>query len=345
MFSFLKISKSQRVMILLLGSLLVFSSGITIGIYIGSPDHSDKISYSSEEIDRRIVNKEFKEAIIAEAQKSVDLPKSLPNLDQFKNEKVVDLKQDERTSRAGWTAHALPFENTENKPLVSIVLDDMGLNRLHSDWAVSLKAPLTLSYLPYAQDLAKQTQSARAQGHELLIHLPMEPRGAADPGPGALMVNMDQMEIKKLLARALYAFPGAIGVNNHMGSLFTADYRAMSIVLMQIKSSGQLFLDSLTVSNSLVSQLGDKFNVPVVSRDVFLDDIDKEDEIVRRLREVERVALDKGTAIAIGHPRLTTLRVLEEWLANLAEKKIRLAPLSAVAKKRLKRMQKNGVLN
>ena len=45
----------------------------------------------------------------------------------------VDLKQDERTSRAGWTAHALPFENTENKPLVSIVLDDMGLNRLHSD--------------------------------------------------------------------------------------------------------------------------------------------------------------------------------------------------------------------
>ena len=202
-----------------------------------------------------------------------------------------------------------------------------------------------MSFLPYAKDLANQTQSARAQGHELLIHLPMEPRGAADPGPGALMVNMDQIEIKKLLARALYAFPGAIGVNNHMGSLFTADYRAMSIVLMQIKSSGQLFLDSLTVSNSLVSQLGDKFNVPVVSRDVFLDDIDKEDEIVRRLREVERVALDKGTAIAIGHPRLTTLRVLEEWLANLAEKKIRLAPLSAVAKKRLKRMQKNGVLN
>ena len=323
-------------LILLLGSLLVFSSGITIGIYIGSPDHSDKISYSSEEIDRRIVNKEFKEAIIAEAQKSVDLPKSLPNLDQFKNEKVVDLKQDERTSRAGWTAHALPFENTEIKPLVSIVLDDMGLNRLHSDWAVSLKAPLTLSYLPYAKDLANQTQSARAQGHELLIHLPMEPLGAADPGPGALMVNMDQIEIKKLLARALYAFPGAIGVNNHMGSLFTADYRAMSIVLMQIKSSGQLFLDSLTTSNSLVGQLGDKLNVPVVSRDVFLDDIDKEDEIVRRLREVERVALDKGTAIAIGHPRLTTLRVLEEWLANLAEKKIRLAPLSAVAKKRLK---------
>ena len=112
----------------------------------------------------------------------------------------------------------------------------------------------------------------------------------------------------------------------------------MSIVLMQIKSSGQLFLDSLTVSNSLVSQLGDKFNVPVVSRDVFLDDIDKEDEIVRRLREVERVALDKGTAIAIGHPRETTLRVLAKWLANLAEKKIRLAPLSAVAKTRLNRM-------
>ena len=345
MFSFLKISKSQKVILRSLGGLLVFSLGIAIGIYIGLPDHSDKISSSADEGDRRIVNKELKGGIIAETRKSVDRPKSLPNLDQFKNEKVFDFKQDERTSRASWMAHAVPFKNTENRPLVSIVLDDMGLNQLHSDWAVSLKAPLTLSFLPYAKDLANQTQSARAQGHELLIHLPMEPRGAADPGPGALMVNMDQMEIKKLLARALYAFPGAIGVNNHMGSLFTADYRAMSIVLMQIKSSGQLFLDSLTTSNSLVGQLGDKLNVPVVSRDVFLDDIDKEDEIVRRLREVERVALDKGTAIAIGHPRLTTLRVLEEWLANLAEKKIRLAPLSAVAKKRLKRMQKNGVLN
>ena len=236
-------------------------------------------------------------------------------------------------------AHAVPFENIENKPLVSIVLDDMGLNQFHSDWAVSLKAPLTLSYLPYAKNLANQTQSARAEGHELLIHLPMEPRGTADPGPGALMVNMDQMEIKKRLARALYVFPGAIGVNNHMGSLFTADQRVMSIVLTQIKSSGQLFLDSLTTSNSLVAQLGDKLNVPVVSRDVFLDDNDKEDEIVRRLREVERVALDKGTAIAIGHPRLTTLRVLEKWLANLAEKN-KAAPLSAVAKKRLKNVKK-----
>ena len=345
MSSFLKISKSQRITILSLGSLLVFSLGIAIGVYIGPPDHSDQISSSAEEPGRRTLKKELKEGIISKAQKSVERPKSLPILDQSKKEKVFYSKQDERISGASWMAQAVPFENIENKPLVSIVLDDMGLNQLHSDWAVSLKAPLTLSFLPYAKDLANQTQSARAQGHELLIHLPMEPRGAADPGPGALMVNMDQMEIKKLLARALYAFPGAIGVNNHMGSLFTADYRAMSIVLMQIKSSGQLFLDSLTTSNSLVGQLGDKLNVPVVSRDVFLDDIDKEDEIVRRLREVERVALDKGTAIAIGHPRLTTLRVLEKWLANLAEKKIRLAPLSAVAKKRLKRMQKNGVLN
>ena len=126
MFSFLKISKSQKVIILSLGSLLVFSLGIAIGIYIGPPDHSDKTSYSSEERNHRIVNKELKEVIIAETQKPVDLHKSLPNLDQFKNEKVFDFKQDERTSTASWMVHALPFENTENKPLVSIVLDDMG---------------------------------------------------------------------------------------------------------------------------------------------------------------------------------------------------------------------------
>ena len=104
MFSFLKISKSQKVIILSLGSLLVFSLGIAIGIYIGPPDHSDKISYSSEERNHRIVNKELKEVIIAETQKPVDLHKSLPNLDQFKNEKVFDFKQDERelAQPVGW---------------------------------------------------------------------------------------------------------------------------------------------------------------------------------------------------------------------------------------------------
>ena len=345
MFSFLKISKSRRVIILSLGGLLVFSFGIAIGVYIGAPDHSDKMSSSANERGRHIIKKEAKAVVIAETQKSKDRPKFPTNLDKLKNKKVSNFSQDPSILGASWMAHAVPFENKENRPLVSIVLDDMGLNQLYSDWAVSLKAPLTLSYLPYAKNLANQTQSARAEGHELLIHLPMEPRGAADPGPGALMVNMDQTEIRKRLARAMYVFPGAIGLNNHMGSLFTADQRAMSIVLTEIKSSGQLFLDSLTTSNSLVGQLGDKLNVPVVSRDVFLDDIDKEDEIVRRLREVERVALDKGTAIAIGHPRVTTLRVLEKWLANLPEKKIRLAPLSAVAKTRLNRMQNDGALN
>ena len=103
MFSFLKISKSQKVIILSLGGLLVFSLGIAIGIYIGPPDHSNKISSSAEERDRRIVNKELKEGIIAETQKSVDRHKSLPNLDQFKNEKVFDLnKMRELAEPVGW---------------------------------------------------------------------------------------------------------------------------------------------------------------------------------------------------------------------------------------------------
>ena len=96
MFSFLKISKSQRMIILSLGGLLVFSLGIAIGIYIGLPDHSNKISSSAEERDRLIVNKELKEGIIAEPQKSLDRTKTLPSLDQFKNEKVFDFKRDER---------------------------------------------------------------------------------------------------------------------------------------------------------------------------------------------------------------------------------------------------------
>ena len=102
MSSFLKISKSQRITILSLGSLLVFSLGIAIGVYIGPPDHSDQTSSSAEEPGRRTLKKELKEGIISKAQKSVERPKSLPILDQFKKKVLILSKMRELAEPVGW---------------------------------------------------------------------------------------------------------------------------------------------------------------------------------------------------------------------------------------------------
>jgi len=236
-----------------------------------------------------------------------------------------------------WEINALPYSVPPGTPLIAIVLDDMGLDRRRSERATRLPGPLTLSYLSYADDLIAQTGAARARGHELMLHLPMEPQGNADPGPGALLMRLGDAELSERIDFALGRFPRFVGVNNHMGSRFTADRRRMGLVFDAMRKSGHLFLDSLTTRDAVAMKLGPEAGVPTIARDVFLDDVDSEDEVWFRLLKTEQIAEVNGTAIAIGHPRDATLAVLEDWIAELHHRSARLAPVSAVARVRLGR--------
>ena len=122
-----------------------------------------------------------------------------------------------------------------------------------------------------------------------------------------------------------------------MGSRFTADRDRMSVVFAALRNGGYLFLDSLTSPRTVAVDLGREMGVPVISRDVFLDDINSEDEVWFRLLKAEHIAEMTGTAIAIGHPRDATIAVLEDWIAEQKDSAVRLAPLSAVARIRLDR--------
>ena len=94
-------------------------------------------------------------------------------------------------------------------------------------------------------------------------------------------------------------------------------------------------MDSVTTSGSVALRIGRRLAAPVVARDIFLDDVDNEKEVKLRLAQTELIAKKTGTAIAIGHPRKITLRVLKDWMHNLEQKKIQLVPLSTIAQIRL----------
>jgi hypothetical protein len=96
-----------------------------------------------------------------------------------------------------WRRNAVPFTDLNGRPLVAVVIDDVGIDRPRSKRAWELPGPLTMSFLPYAKDLRDQARAARARGHELLLHLPMEPTGRADPGPNALLVSLSDAELKQ----------------------------------------------------------------------------------------------------------------------------------------------------
>lgn len=220
-------------------------------------------------------------------------------------------------------------------PMVTIVIDDAGVDRIRTARAVALPGPLTISYLTYASELARQTAIAREAGHELLVHVAMEPTNqSVDPGPRVLRTNFDAQELLLRLRWGLSQFTGYVGINNHMGSRFTSDSKGMRIVLSELKSRGLLFLDSRTSKQTVGGQIAYELDVPFVERNVFLDHDPNIEVVNRQLQLVEREARRHGYAVAIGHPRDATLDALDDWLPTISEKGIHLVPISAIVARR-----------
>ena len=235
---------------------------------------------------------------------------------------------------AAWQRYAVPVSGAEGRPMIAIVIDDAGIDRQRSLQAMTLKGPLTFAFLPYAHDLAGQTAAARASGHELIVHLPMEPDdGLADPGPNALMTGLDHGEILRRLRWGLARFDGYVGVSNHMGSGFTADSSAMRTVMTELKARGLLFLDSRTTRESVAVRIARDLGVPHAERNVFLDNEVAPEAVRARLAELEQVARQDGFAVGIGHLHDVTLAELARWLPEVEGRGFALVPISAIVRR------------
>jgi uncharacterized protein len=234
-------------------------------------------------------------------------------------------------TQPAWLRYAVPAPPAGNRPLVAIVLDDLGLDQARTTEAIRLRGPLTMSFMTYASELAEQTAAAHRAGHELFLHVPMEAVDRhADPGPHALFTTLAREQILDRLRWGLGRFDGFVGINNHMGSKFTADAQSMAPVLEELRARGLAFLDSRTSPASAGIRLAIAYGVPHAARDVFLDDDQTPSAIAKQLALVEQVARQHGSAIAIGHPHDQTIAALKAWLPLLEGKGLALFPVSAV---------------
>ena len=231
-------------------------------------------------------------------------------------------------------AKTVPFPATENvatlsvddvskataglvpKPRVVVVFDDVGLDKHAFERLMALPGPLTLSFLPYAAGVQSLVDRSIERGDAAMLHLPMEPVGPQDPGPNALHTDSSRAELKERLAWNLNRFAGFSGVNNHMGSHFTASRDGMGQVLRTLRSRGLFFLDSLTTPQSVASAVGQDLNMTVIRRDVFLDPEAGSETVKAQLQHVEEIARRTGYVIAIAHPRKETIDVIGPWLTS-----------------------------
>ncbi|MBU3759497.1 MAG: divergent polysaccharide deacetylase family protein [Candidatus Omnitrophica bacterium] len=212
----------------------------------------------------------------------------------------------------GWPGISKPVKPAPEpeKPKLVFVIDDIGYHLKEEKRLNQLAGKVTYAILPLLPYSRHFGNLGKKNGSEVILHMPLETLDGTIPGRGLIERSMSREEILGMIGRDLDSVPHHSGSNNHMGSLGTSSPELMRIILQEIKDRGLFYLDSFTSSDSVVVPIAHELGVPVLKRDVFLDNIDAKQPIRDQIRQLKSVARKKGYAIGIGHYRTNTLEVL-----------------------------------
>ena len=205
---------------------------------------------------------------------------------------------------------------------LAILLDDAGQKLDFVPAAAALPKEIGFAILPFLPKSAESAEALHGAGHEIWLHLPMEPENypANNPGPGAILMSMSTTELRTAVHAAIDNIPHAVGVNNHMGSKVTANLKTMTWIMQELKARDLAFIDSRTTIRTVAEDAAVGLGVPVNRRHVFLDNERDRAAIRRQLEEAVRRCRMEGEIIAIGHVDRVTVEVLAEELPGIARR-------------------------
>jgi polysaccharide deacetylase 2 family uncharacterized protein YibQ len=220
------------------------------------------------------------------------------------------------------TQPAAPEPAVSQAPAISaarlaLIIDDCGQWPETERGFIALPVALTLSVLPHVRYGDAIAHDAAAAGKGVMLHLPMEPNSGISSGPGEIRDTMDDAAIAAQVRDDIASVPLATGVNNHEGSRATADDRVMRDVAGVLAEHRLFFIDSRTSAATVAQRDAIAAGIPTARRDVFLDDVAEVGAVETQLRHAAELAKTQGDAIAIGHPRPSTLAAVRALLPEL----------------------------
>lgn len=194
-------------------------------------------------------------------------------------------------------------EGDKSRPRLALIIDDFGNGQKGTDEILNLPVKLTVAVMPFLPTSRSDAEKAHKLGHDVIIHMPMEPKqGRAEwLGPGAITSKLTDGEIRTRMEDAIANVPHAIGINNHMGSKITEDERIMSVVLEVCRKHNLFYIDSKTNYYSIAAKMAKEKGVPGLENDIFLDDVHTVRHVTKQLKLAVRHAASHSTCIAIGH--------------------------------------------
>ncbi|WP_313799267.1 divergent polysaccharide deacetylase family protein [Cytobacillus sp.] len=223
-------------------------------------------------------------------------------------------------------------EAPQMKSELAIVIDDLGNNMEGTEELLDLPIRLTAAIMPFMPSTKADAERAKRNGHDVIVHLPMEPKKGKKSwlGPGAITTDLSDAEIRNRVVAAIKDVPHAIGMNHHMGSKATEDERVMRIVLDVCKEYGFFYLDSKTTANSVVEKIARQLNVPFLENNLFFDDVYTIRHVTKQANLLAGKLSKRDQFIAIGHVGISgpiMASVLEAYIPVYKDK-AELVPLS-----------------
>jgi uncharacterized protein len=216
-------------------------------------------------------------------------------------------------------------------PVVAIVIGGLGVGAAKTaDAIVKLPPAVTLAFTPYGSDPGKLTERARAQHHEILLQIPMEPFDYPDndPGPQTLLATLAPEQNLDRLYWHLSRLQGYAGIANFMGARFVATDAVMQPVIREAAKRGLSYFDDGSSPRSLAPSLAAAQALPFAKADVAIDAVPTSAEIDRALAKLESLAKERGLAVGVASALPISIERIGAWIKTLESHGIMLVPLT-----------------
>jgi polysaccharide deacetylase 2 family uncharacterized protein YibQ len=221
--------------------------------------------------------------------------------------------------------------NAAKTPSVAIVIGGLGVGAAKTaDAIMKLPSAVTLAFTPYGSDPGKLVERARAQHHEVLLQIPMEPFDYPDndPGPQTLLTSLGPDQNLDRLLWHLSRFQGYVGLANFMGGRFVATDAVMQPFIREAAKRGLGYLDDGSASRSVAATLAEDQSMPFAKADLAIDTVPTPVEIDRALAKLESLARERGTAIGMSAALPVSIERIGIWAKTLESHGILLVPLT-----------------
>jgi len=213
-------------------------------------------------------------------------------------------------------------------PRVAVLVGGLGVpGAPDGDVIKGLPPPVSIAYGAYGRSLQEWVTKARAEGHEVLLEIPLEPKDypAEDPGPHVLLTTLPTDENIKRLQWLMSRYTGYAGVTNQMGAKFEVTQASLRPVLEEVKRRGLLYLDDGSVEDSVAGQVAKEIGLDYSVAQVQLDAA----QMSKDLAALEAAAKAQGAAIGVASAEPATVKKITEWAGSLKAKGLVLVPVSA----------------